>query len=160
MFDNIYIGHSVDDAKKLAEETWAVKFAAETKFEEKQKAEEKKVEEEMKKESGQDLPEGTFIEKATVYASKYKKDVLSFIEQVQVNPQEAVKEYSHVVAGLVTALLVLLLPFVMVKPAKKAKKGDKVEEVKKTEKEEASGAESDAKEEKKAKSRKATKKDE
>lgn len=33
MFDNIYIGHSADDAKKLAEETFAVKAKLEKKDE-------------------------------------------------------------------------------------------------------------------------------
>lgn len=29
LFDNIYIGHSEEDAKKLAEETWVIKYKIE-----------------------------------------------------------------------------------------------------------------------------------
>jgi calnexin len=29
LFDNIYIGHSEEDAKKFAEETWAIKYKIE-----------------------------------------------------------------------------------------------------------------------------------
>ncbi|KAF9581345.1 hypothetical protein BGW38_001682 [Lunasporangiospora selenospora] len=39
LFDNIYIGHSTEDAEKLAEESWKIKFDAEKKQEEKARPE-------------------------------------------------------------------------------------------------------------------------
>lgn len=88
LFDNLYIGHSVEDAKKLAEETYEVK----KKIEEAAKKAEEKAEAE---EAGdiqtvfKDDPVGFIREK-----------VFEFIELAKVDPVFAAKAKPEVAAGL------------------------------------------------------------
>ena len=88
MFDNLYIGHSFEDAKKLAEETYEVK----KKIEETVKKDEEKAEAE---EAGEiqtifkDDPVGFIREK-----------VFEFIELAKIDPVFAAKAKPETAAGL------------------------------------------------------------
>ncbi|EGF83327.1 hypothetical protein BATDEDRAFT_84872 [Batrachochytrium dendrobatidis JAM81] len=94
-FDNIYVGHSADDAKKLAEETWAVKYKIESAAE--------KVE---KVEKGPGA-----LDKAKQFAEILKDQSLEFVARVQESPLDAVKEMPHIVALFVAVLLLPVLLF-------------------------------------------------
>lgn len=88
LFDNLYIGHSLEDAKKLAEETFEVKKKIE---EAAQKAEEKAEAEEAGdiQTSFKDDPVGFVREK-----------VLEFVELAKVDPVFAAQAKPEVAAGL------------------------------------------------------------
>jgi len=88
MFDNLYIGHSAEDAKKLAEETYEVK---------------KKIEEDAKK-----AEEKAEAEEAGDVQIVFKDDpvgfvrekVLEFVELAKIDPVFAAKAKPEVAAGL------------------------------------------------------------
>lgn len=100
LFDNIYIGHSIDDAKAFRKETFDVKKPKEKEVEQI----EKPVKEEPKK-SPMDL---VFMDDPVLYI---KEKTALFIELAQKNPIDAIKFVPEVAAtiglGLV-AILVLL----------------------------------------------------
>ena len=89
LFDNIYIGHSVEEAEKLKGETYDVKIATEK---EEQDAQEAKEAKESK--SPSDL---TFMEDPVTYI-KEKLDL--FITLAKSDPIEAVKFMPEVAGGI------------------------------------------------------------
>ncbi|KNC99960.1 uncharacterized protein SPPG_05332 [Spizellomyces punctatus DAOM BR117] len=94
LFDNIYVGHSAEDAKKLAEESFAIKAKLE-----------KKDEPKPEKEKGEtkDLP---LLERVNVI----KDQVLDFVQRVQKDPVEAIQELPQIAAGVIgTAIVVPML---------------------------------------------------
>ena len=88
LFDNLYIGNSVEDAKKLAEETYEIK---------------KKIEETAKKaEDKAEADEGREIQ--TVFKDDpvgfIREKVFEFIELAKIDPVFAAKAKPEVAAGL------------------------------------------------------------
>ncbi len=102
LFDNIYVGHSVDDAKKLADETFFKKHPVETALEEadKPKEEEKPIK------SPNDLkflddPKTYVLEKLDLFLTIAKRD-----------PLEAVKFVPEIAGGL-AAIFVTFIALVV-----------------------------------------------
>ncbi|KAL9943827.1 hypothetical protein D7B24_002106 [Verticillium nonalfalfae] len=103
LFDNIYVGHSIEDAEKLAEETFKPKHAVEKSLEEaaKPKQEEKPA-------SPSDLK---FTDDPVTYV---KEKVDLFVTIAQKDPIEAIKFVPEVAGGfaaLFATLLVLIASF-------------------------------------------------
>ena len=123
IFDNIYIGHSVADAAKLAEETWLIKKKAED-------ASEKAAKAESEKESA---VSGGIVAKAKEFFEEFLQSVMEFLDFVKIDPIGAVKLMPQVAITLLSILLAPLL-FVTVLmgkksvPPKEAKKVEKVKE--------------------------------
>jgi calnexin len=92
LFDNIYIGHSVDDAEKLAKETWKIK----------QKLELKKEKTNAKKEKS----EPSYSEKLKTIYDRLRADIEDFIEIFPYNPKSAVSTMPHVLGIFVGAFLI------------------------------------------------------
>src|ERR1700760_1497914 len=92
LFNNIYIGHSIDDAVKLANETFSIKKPLETKVEKPLAEDEEDIEVPPFKED----PVGFIRQKA-----------LNFVEAAKENPVEAFK--SHPETGAVLAGVFLTL---------------------------------------------------
>jgi calnexin len=103
LFDNIYIGHSISDAEKLAKDTFEVKKAVEVAQEE---ADKPKKDETDTPKSSSDL---SFMDDPVTYA---KQKVNLFAAIAQRDPIEAIKFVPEVAAGIaigfVTLLFVLL----------------------------------------------------
>ncbi|KAL9060497.1 MAG: hypothetical protein Q9162_000670 [Coniocarpon cinnabarinum] len=98
LFDNIYIGHSIDDATKIKEETWDIKSASEKA---EQAANQKKAEAEKPKPAG----ESTFTEDPVSYI---RDKTTLFLDLVQQDPLVAVRTVPEV-AGAAGVLLVTIL---------------------------------------------------
>lgn len=117
LFDNIYIGHSIEDAAALREETFAVKKPIETAEEEAAKP---KVE--KKAQTG-----GVTFQEDPIAFIRQKIDL--FISLVQQDPIEAVKTVPEVAGGLGALVLATILFIVGAitasspAPAKAAEKG-------------------------------------
>lgn len=100
LFDNIYIGHSIDDAEKLKAETFDLKIAAE------------KAEEEANKPKVDDTPKSTsgvsFKEDPVAFA---KEKLNLFIEIAKRDPVEAAKSVPEVAGGIgaIAVTIVVLL---------------------------------------------------
>ncbi|CAG8797256.1 25503_t:CDS:2, partial [Racocetra persica] len=90
LFDNIYIGHSEEDAQELAEETWRVKYDIE-------KAEEAK-----------EFPQDDIETPHTLFDT-IQKHVNEFLEIFFEDPWEAFKEKPEVAAGLTVLVIILIL---------------------------------------------------
>jgi len=106
LFDNIYIGHSVADAEKLAQDTFEVKKAVEKAQEE---ADKPKKDETDPLKSDSDL---TFMDDPVAYA---KEKVNLFAAIAARDPIEAVKFVPEVAAGIavgIMSLLLVLIPLV------------------------------------------------
>jgi calnexin len=97
LFDNIYIGHSVEDAEKLRKETFDVKRPIEEAEEEASKP--KKAE----KEAGSSV---SFKEDPVTYI---REKVENFVGLVQEDPVNAVKEAPEVAGGFAAVLLTMIL---------------------------------------------------
>ncbi|KAK2738749.1 hypothetical protein FQN57_006916 [Myotisia sp. PD_48] len=95
LFDNIYIGHSIEDAEKLKQQTFDIKRPIEAAEEEASKPPEPEVEGEVK-----------FTEDPIKYV-RSKVDL--FIQLAKVNPVEAIKEVPEVAGGLGALLVTVLL---------------------------------------------------
>ncbi|KAI9593289.1 Calreticulin family-domain-containing protein [Syncephalis fuscata] len=89
LFDNIYIGHSVEDAKAFADETWAVKHKIE-------QALQKANEPDMPTEDAADEDESTFQR----WILSFRRSFQKFYEHAQEDFLEAVTTHPMVVAGL------------------------------------------------------------
>ena len=100
MFDNIYIGHSVEDAEKLKKETYDVKIVAEKAEEEKSapKADEIKSPSDLK-----------FMDDPVLYV---REKVELIIEIAKRDPLEAIR-FVPDVAGGVGTILVLLVTIIL-----------------------------------------------
>lgn len=94
LFDNIYIGHSVEDAEKLQKETWDIK---------------RKIEDEEDKASQPKTPE------PSVAPESFKEDPINFIRSklevfmaiAQKDPVSAFKEFPEVGFSIVTAIVTI-----------------------------------------------------
>ena len=97
LFDNIYIGHSTEDAEKLKKETFDIKVAAE------------KAEEEANKPKVDETPKApsdlNFKDDPVTYV---KEKLNLFIELFQRDPVEAVKGVPEVAAGLGVVIVTVL----------------------------------------------------
>jgi len=100
LFDNIYIGHSEEDAKALAEETWVLKEALEK----------------AKEPTPAPEADGTLAEKASGYVEQAKQvltktqvQVQDFVKLAQADFVGAVKELPHIAGLLVLAALIPLV---------------------------------------------------
>jgi calnexin len=99
LFDNIYIGHSIDDAEKLKAETFDLKHSAE------------KAEEEANKPKPKDTPKSpsdlVFKDDPVLYV---KEKLNLFIEIAKRDPVEAVKFVPEVAGGIgVIAVTILAI---------------------------------------------------
>jgi calnexin len=97
LFDNIYIGHSVADAEKFAEETFHLKHAVEKQLE----LAEKPVEE-KKPASPLDLK---FMDDPVLYI---KEKLELFITIARTNPVEAIKFVPEVAGGIAAVIITVL----------------------------------------------------
>lgn len=100
LFDNIYIGHSVEDAEKLRKETFDVKHAIEVAEE----AASKPKQEE--KEAGTSV---TFKEDPVTYV---REKVDHFVGLAKEDPVNAVKQVPEVAGGLGAILVTMILVIV------------------------------------------------
>lgn len=98
LFDNIYIGHSVEDAAAFRKETFDVKKPVEEKVE---KAEKPAAKEEKK--SPLDL---VFMDDPVLFV---KEKTALFIELAKKSPVDAVKFVPEVAAALAVGILTLLI---------------------------------------------------
>ncbi len=92
LFDNLYVGHSVDDAKKLAAESFEVKKPLENKADTPEGVTEDEEE------------EGSFKDDPISFV---RNKVLNFVDQVKEDPVEAFKSQPETGAALGVALLTL-----------------------------------------------------
>ncbi|CAG8026309.1 unnamed protein product [Penicillium salamii] len=97
LFDNVYIGHSVEDAEKLRQETFDVKFPIEEAEEEASKP---------KPEVKEDGTTTTFQEDPVTFV---RQKVNQFVELAQEDPIHAVKTLPEVAGGLGALLLTMIL---------------------------------------------------
>ena len=96
-FDNIYIGHSVDDANKFREETYDVKRAVED------------AEEEKTKPKPSEIPKSPSDLKFTEDPITYVKEKLDlFITLAKKDPIEAIKFMPEVAGGIGGAVALLI----------------------------------------------------
>lgn len=97
LFDNIYIGHSIEDAEKLKEETWAAKHAIEV------------AEEEASKPKTEDKPKSpsdlVFLDDPVTYIRE-KFDL--FVTIAKRDPIEAIKFVPEVAGGIGVIAVTLL----------------------------------------------------
>ena len=100
LFDNIYIGHSIDDAKALAEETFVPKRAAEDSEEAKTKPKP-----DSKPKSPSDL---VFMDDPMTYIKEKWELFLTIAKR---DPMEAIR-FVPEVAGALGGLVVLIVAFV------------------------------------------------
>ena len=99
LFDNIYIGHSIDDAQKLKAETWDIKHPIEVAEEEATKPKEEK----------KDVPGLTFKDDPVKYI-RTKVDL--FITVAKKDPIGAVKLVPEVAGGVGALIVTLVLVIV------------------------------------------------
>ncbi|KJZ78412.1 Calnexin-like protein [Hirsutella minnesotensis 3608] len=97
LFDNIYIGHSVEDADKLAAETFSVKHPVEEKL-----ADAEKPKEDEKPKSPSDLK---FLDDPVVYI---KEKVALFLMIAQNDPVQAIKFVPEVAGGFAAIAVTLI----------------------------------------------------
>ena len=109
LFDNIYIGHSVADAEKLAQESFEVKKEVEKAQEE---ADKPKKDETDTKKSSSDL---SFTEDPVTYA---KQKVNLFAAIAQRDPIEAIKFVPEVAAGIAIGFVIIVRERSLVEPAR------------------------------------------
>lgn len=124
LFDNIYIGHSVADAEKLAAETFAPKHAAEKALAE---ADKPKVEEPK---SPSDLK---FLDDPILYV---REKVDLFLTIAQRDPIEAVRFVPEVAAGIgaiIVSLIAVTLGLLGLGGSSASTQGKKAEKSKKEE---------------------------
>ncbi|CAG8630225.1 6292_t:CDS:2 [Acaulospora morrowiae] len=109
LFDNIYIGHSEEDAQKFAEETWGVKYKIE-----------KEKEDKDNKISDEELTV-SFLDDPIKFLQQH---IDEFIESFLEDPLEAIKAKPYIVAGFSAVVIFLFallkLLFGLISPAKKA----------------------------------------
>jgi calnexin len=98
LFDNIYIGHSPEDAEKLAAETWKVKNEIE-------KAEEKLNEPKIDEETPKDTSNLKFKDDPVKYVTEKGQ---AFIALAKKDPIEAAKQMPEIAGGAALAVLTLV----------------------------------------------------
>ncbi|KAF9447037.1 Calreticulin-domain-containing protein [Macrolepiota fuliginosa MF-IS2] len=92
LFDNLYVGHSVEDAKKLAAETFEIKKPLETKADKPETTDE-------------DEDEATFKDDPVSFI---RSKVLNFVDDVKEDPIGAFKSQPETGAALAAALFTIL----------------------------------------------------
>lgn len=92
LFDNVYVGHSLEDAEALAAETWKVK---------------KDLEEAAKKVEEADDEETAAVTFKEDPVAFIQQKVFTFIEAAKVDPLSAVKTQPETAAGLALAITTL-----------------------------------------------------
>ncbi|KAJ6149128.1 hypothetical protein N7471_000327 [Penicillium samsonianum] len=97
LFDNIYIGHSVEDAEKLRQETFDVKFPIE------------EAEEEATKPKPEVNEEGTTVTFQEDPVTFVRQKVNHFVELAKEDPINAAKTLPEVAGGLGALLLTMIL---------------------------------------------------
>ncbi|KAJ6061635.1 uncharacterized protein N7446_005755 [Penicillium canescens] len=97
LFDNIYIGHSVEDAEKLRKETFDVKFPVE------------EAEEEASKPKPEVKEDGTTVTFKEDPVTFVRQKVNHFVELAKEDPVNAVKALPEVAGGLGALLLTMIL---------------------------------------------------
>lgn len=97
LFDNIYIGHSVEDAEKLRAETFDIKLANEKAAEDAAKP--------KKEEKPKSVDELVFMEEPVKYVQQ-KVDL--FVSIAKQDPVEAIKLVPEVAGGLGVVMVTLL----------------------------------------------------
>ncbi|KAG8946216.1 hypothetical protein FRC04_011962 [Tulasnella sp. 424] len=105
MFDNVYVGHSVDDAKKLAEETWYVKHKVEKAIRDADAAEKKaqvEAEAKAKKTASTDDVLARLKEDPAGFV---REKVMDFVEDVQEEGPIAALQSNPQVGGAILASL-------------------------------------------------------
>lgn len=95
LFDNIYVGHSVEDAKALAEESFHVKEDAEKRKEAGMKDDE---------DEDDDTPDQTFKQNPVAFI---RKRIFSFIELAKIDPILAVKTKPETATALTVGIVTL-----------------------------------------------------
>jgi calnexin len=100
LFDNIYVGYSPEDAKKLAEETFDEKLPIEQNLEKKTDDEQKAKDAEEAKEKGLDA--------AKSIVEKYTEEAKQFLDAAREDPIEAFKAFPQIAGGLGAAVTLLL----------------------------------------------------
>lgn len=135
LFDNIYVGHSIEDAEKLRKETFDVKFPVE------------EAQEEAVKPKTEKPAEGTTV--------TFKEDPVTFVRQkidyfvglAQEDPVHAVKTVPEVAGGLVallfTSIMIIVGAISASSPASASKKGKQAEGTAKEKKDEATSSSAD-----------------
>ncbi|KAK2768564.1 hypothetical protein FQN54_000420 [Arachnomyces sp. PD_36] len=115
LFDNIYIGHSIDDAEKLAHESWAVKKPVET-------AEEAAAN--PKKHEDDEAAAGSFKDNPTEYINQKIQLFIHTLSTVGPIPAvQAVPEVAGAGVALVITFLLLIVSVVGGSSPAPAKKG-------------------------------------
>lgn len=103
LFDNIYIGHSVEDAEKFKAETWDIKHKIET------------AEEEASKPKFDDTPKSPMDLNFMEDPVKYVREKLDlFITIAKGDPVQAIKFMPEVAGAIGTALSLVLGLFIFV----------------------------------------------
>ncbi|KAL4792538.1 Calreticulin family-domain-containing protein [Aspergillus venezuelensis] len=97
LFDNIYIGHSVEDAEKLRKETFDIKHAVE------------KAEEEASKPKKEDKAAGTTVSFKEDPVTFVREKVDQFVGLAKEDPVNAVKQVPEVAGGLGAVLVTMIL---------------------------------------------------
>ncbi|KAJ5505470.1 Concanavalin A-like lectin/glucanase subgroup [Penicillium expansum] len=97
LFDNVYIGHSVEDAEKLRQETFDVKFPIE------------EAEEEASKPKPEIKEEGTTVTFQEDPVTFVRQKVNHFVELAKEDPINAAKTLPEVAGGLGALLLTMIL---------------------------------------------------
>ncbi|KAJ5848490.1 hypothetical protein N7455_012447 [Penicillium solitum] len=97
LFDNVYIGHSVEDAEKLRQETFDVKFPIE------------EAEEEASKPKPEVNEEGTTVTFQEDPVTFVRQKVNHFVELAKEDPINAAKTLPEVAGGLGALLLTMIL---------------------------------------------------
>lgn len=98
LFDNIYVGHSIEDARELARQTFDVKLPIEQNIE-KEDLEKKKTEEEKE------------VKEAPLGLAGLQNTLLDFYSDLKVDPIAAIKAQPNV-AGLLAAIIAAVLGLV------------------------------------------------
>src|SRR5271155_813378 len=112
LFDNIYIGHSVEEARDLQKETFDIKIAAE-------KADEKAAEPKFDEEKDADQKVLNFKDDPVKFV---RGKVEKFLAEFKKDPIEAVKNDPQTAAPIgVTILAVVALILTLLSPAPPAK---------------------------------------
>ncbi|OQE96169.1 hypothetical protein PENNAL_c0001G06036 [Penicillium nalgiovense] len=97
LFDNVYVGHSVEDAEKLRKETFDVKFPIE------------EAEEEASKPKPEVNEEGTTVTFQEDPVTFVRQKVNHFVELAKEDPINAAKTLPEVAGGLGALLLTMIL---------------------------------------------------
>ncbi|KAJ5268400.1 hypothetical protein N7497_002816 [Penicillium chrysogenum] len=97
LFDNVYVGHSVEDAEKLRKETFDVKFPIE------------EAEEEASKPKPEVNEEGTTVTFQEDPVTFVRQKVNHFVELAKEDPVNAAKTLPEVAGGLGALLLTMIL---------------------------------------------------